>query len=798
MTGPRTFLVLGRGAVALLSAFIALPARSQSSPPSRQFGPDTYSIGQFTGQGTATPQGLRCEPPASSPDTPRTCAGYLASDLDGALLEVVVKAPRTGSSFPLLVGIHGWGGSAGSMDDYDAQVTAAGYVYLRYSTRGFGNSWGEVNLADVNVEAADLRSMIAQVVDFEDPNLRIDPSRVAVFGASYGGAHSWLAAIRPTFTTRKGKSVRIRTIVPIVPWTELTSALRPNGRPLEPIEPPGALKLSYTQALYIGGFRDPDDPRWIDRPYSNYPPYLHVWNDYLIATEPNNLPPLGSQIVDGTSGYRSIYWQPEFWSGVVANRVSGAAQIPVFELHGFTDDLFPLDEALRMYRALRAVAPGYPIKLYLGDVGHPRALNEPAEMSYAIGLIFDWLAWHLKGEGAPAAYDVVAAITRPQDRPFSTADVLTVPTYESLATGEVRHPFDGAQVITFNPANTSGFVWDPLLMVGAEQLEPYPCNPAMNPLNPCRPPSSEEVPGNVAVFSVPVEKLAPGAATLLIAGQPSVAFRANVTLGHRVQFNVRLFDVDPDGTRHLITRGTYTVDTGSPLSTIGETMVTVPTYGNLWEAAAGDVIRVEITNSDSPYLSPSRVPSETEISGVELRLPVRQNAAVAVTAAAATARTAESGAADDAPADYLLAQDYPTSPHAASPALSRVGGGDAGARSAAVAADRGMVARYIREQGITALRFAIPSLASRTRAGGAGAGSAPGGSAADEVPVQIRIFDAGGRLVRVAVSDRLAPGHYRYQWDGRDAGGRALAPGVYVAVMSAPAFTRTTKLVIVR
>jgi len=53
--------------------------------------------------------------------------------------------------------------------------------------------------------------------------------------------------------------------------------------------------------------------------------------------------------------------------------------------------------------------------------------------------------------------------------------------------------------------------------------------------------------------------------------------------------------------------------------------VSVPTYGNLWQIPAGHVLRLEITNVDSPYIAPSKIPSVTEVSAVSLALPVRAN-----------------------------------------------------------------------------------------------------------------------------------------------------------------------------
>jgi predicted acyl esterase len=126
----------------------------------------------------------------------------------------------------------------------------------------------------------------------------------------------------------------------------------------------------------------------------------------------------------------------------------------------------------------------------------------------------------------------------------------------------------------------------------------------------------------VAVFDVPVSNLTQSADGLLIAGQPIVSFEA-FSVAHRVQLDVRLFDVTPAGVKQLVTRGTYTVDTGSPATPIGRVPITIVTYGNVWPVAVGDTLRLEITNVDSPYIAPSRIPSVTELSKVSLDVPTR-------------------------------------------------------------------------------------------------------------------------------------------------------------------------------
>ena len=153
----------------MVVALAAAPGRAQQGPPSRSFGPDTYRTGSFTGPATG-PSGLSCDAPP--PPTPKTCSGYLAS-FDGTQLDVTVRVPQpvTGAAgpYPLVVSLHGYGGSKNSsVGDVDG-LAAAGFTVLRYSARGFGDSWGQVNLADLNAEMRDLRSMISQVTS--DPTL---------------------------------------------------------------------------------------------------------------------------------------------------------------------------------------------------------------------------------------------------------------------------------------------------------------------------------------------------------------------------------------------------------------------------------------------------------------------------------------------------------------------------------------------------------------------------------------------------------------------------------------------------
>jgi hypothetical protein len=65
-------------------------------------------------------------------------------------------------------------------------------------------------------------------------------------------------------------------------------------------------------------------------------------------------------------------------------------------------------------------------------------------------------------------------------------------------------------------------------------------------------------------------------------------------------------------------------------------------------------------------------------------------------------------------------------------------------------------------------------------------------------PVAIRIFDAGGRLVRALADEVLPPGLHAVVWDGRNDGGRAVASGVYFYRVEAPAGSAVRKLVLAK
>jgi ABC-2 type transport system ATP-binding protein len=550
---------------------------------------------------TGTVTGLECD----SDSGPRSCTGFVGG-VDGTALDVDLALPASGP-YPLVVVIHGWGGSkgdGGASATYpgDGFLTDRGYAVMRYSARGFGKSWGQTHLASLEVEIRDLQALVSAVVD--DDRFAVLPTKVGVTGASYGGGHSWLIATRPRWTTPEGTRVRLAAVAPVVPWTDLVYSLVPNGRPGRSTAVVGTVKLTYVTALFAGGMRS--DP---ERPYPNYIPLLPELYARFMAGEPYEANGVRDPVVQEgqreLTQLRSVAWQRRWLDRLRRNR---SLWVPVLDIQGWTDDLFPAAESLRMYRLLKRVSPDYPIKLYFGDVGHPRAANKPGETALVLRMMMTWFDFWLKGDGPLPAFDVTAATTTPGRR-FARSLSIRVPRPRALANGSVRLRADGPFALINQPGQTGGVPADPIVDAAAGSL--------VDPLAP-RLVEAQALPTGGALISRRVARLSGSARWLWYVGQGSVRLRGSVT-GSDVQYDVRLWDRAPDGTVRLVDRGTFKY-LGPP----GEIDLRIPLFGNAWRFPRDHQLVLEVANVDFPFLRPNNLASATRVSAVVLHLPVRR------------------------------------------------------------------------------------------------------------------------------------------------------------------------------
>jgi alpha-beta hydrolase superfamily lysophospholipase len=608
-------------AIAVAVAFVA-PTAVGAAPAVTVFGGETVS-------GAAIP----CNP---QPDGVRVCHGLdggvggtdtRLKSFDGTPLEVYVilpAAPATGSggSYPMVVQSHGWGQSAGgpASTQYlgptaDAWA-AAGYAVLQLTARGFGDSCGTIasrlldesgcmsgylRLDDDRYEVRDIQTAVGELVDAGLAN----PLKIGITGESYGGGVTLqLATLRDRvmnadgstspWKSPRGVNLSIAAAAPVIPWSDLLAALVPNGRTLDyetgtpttDSKPFGIEKQSYVAGLYALG----NTSGYTAPPLLNPEADVSTWFTTLGAGEPYDGNPEVASIAAQVQRYHSGYYLLDGAYGVTREQPP-----PLLIANGFTDDLFPVDEAVRYANLENALDPGAAVSLFDGDFGHSRGQNKPADMARLSTAIRSFFDYHLDGTGAPPPGATAYTETCPVDA--GSGGPFTAPSWSALQAGEVDYAATGSQTVTSAGADpTIGTAIDPIAGRGA-----------------CAQVSATDQKPGVATYRLPAAK---GSGYTLL-GSPAVVANLTVT-GPFAYIAARLWDVDPaTNTETLVARGVYRIDPALP---DGEQVFEL--HAGAWRFAAGHVPKLELLGQDAPYLRISNGQFAITVSGLHLRLPV--------------------------------------------------------------------------------------------------------------------------------------------------------------------------------
>ncbi|MBS1679607.1 MAG: acetylxylan esterase [Actinobacteria bacterium] len=562
----------------------------------------------------------------------RACSGFTET-WDGTKIDVNVFLPPeaggTEGPYPTIGDFHGWGGSKQGLttvepapgltfQQKDPRIqhwAEEGYAVFSMSDRGWGLSCGKYDpqiaeavceqgynhLMDDRYEVRDAQFLISELAD----EGVAAPKKVGATGASYGGGISVaLAALRNRemlpggelvpWTSPEGKEMELAAAVPQWAWTDIAYALAPNGRNLDYVtnssyrgplgkNPIGVMKYSYTEALYIGGEKLSN--------YSTTNPEADIpgWRERLRGGDPYSDAGVNAMIEQLTAFHSAFYIE------------HSEAPSPMLLQSGWNDDLFPPDEALRMYQRTRAEYPGDPISLFFADYGHSRSQNKAADVALFNERLEAWFAHYLKGEGAAPSSSVAALTTTcpksaPSEGPYAAAN------WSSLAPGEVRFQTSGAQTIGHRSAaeeatpTTTGVIFDPI--VGAEKG-----------FTVCSAVPDAEQPGSVNYRLAPAPA---GGFTLM--GSPTIIAKVE-SPSPNSEIAARLVDVSPEGTETLIARGLYRPTGGSQ-----EMVFQLHPQG--YHFAAGHVAKLELLPSDLPYGRFSNLQANVTVSDLELRLPV--------------------------------------------------------------------------------------------------------------------------------------------------------------------------------
>ncbi len=556
---------------------------------------------------------------------------------DGVPLDVDVTLPATGDGpFPTIVMLHGYGGDKTDFESSTPEGKSStvfhynnnyfakqGYAVLNYTVRGFGHSCGGgptatpnhsgdcangyIRLADSRFEARDAQDLLGKLVDQGITK----PGAIGVTGISYGGGQSMeLAFLRDriinpdrSFSPWKspnGTPLSITASWPRWPWSDLSSSLLPNGRFLDfdnrtaglSRDPVGVPIQSFINGLFASG--------QITGYYCGNPPSSPCPNRDF------DLPGAFVEVLKGEPVTPDEVSRLEEITadkgGFGLSQLSAAAPAPLLIENGWTDDLFPPAEALRIYNLLRARDPQAAVTLQFGDLGHSRGSNK-TKMNQAFNTQgSDFFAARLMGAGTAPAPGSVTAFTQTCPKTSDTPDggPFTAASWPGLHPGTVSFGAGSAQTVLSTGGALDGPAFDPV-----PQLDPGGTSDA------CKTVADQTQPGT-AVYTHAVT----GSGFTLL-GLPTV--RANIaTTGPNGQLAARLYDVIPGGTERLISRSVYRLldNQSGP--------VTFQLHGNGYKFLAGHTVKLELRGQDAPYYRPSNTPFSVQVSSLAVSLPVAE------------------------------------------------------------------------------------------------------------------------------------------------------------------------------
>ena len=571
----------------------------------------------------------------------------LATSWDGTAVDVNFALPRASARhhgpYPLVMLFHGYGGSklglgnaGGGIGSAISSMTPwlrAGYATFSMSDRGFAESCGTAasrasvparecshgynHLLDTRYEVRDAQYFAAELAD----QGLVSPTRIAAIGGSYGGGLSMaLAALKnrvmlpdgrlTPWRSPHGRKMAIAAAAPFIPWSDLAYSLVPNGSTLDYVANApyrgryGVMKQSYVDALFAVGCDTPTtfctttNPNWD----------LGLWRQRLSQGEPYG----------GALSALILHQITTYHSSDAINHSEPPA--PLLIANGWTDDLFPVDEALRYYNRTKTQYPSTPLSLFFADWGHPRAQNKAADTARYVAAVHRWLNYYVSGRGH-RPFQGVQALTQTCPAASRSAGPYRAADWARLAPGEVRLTSPRAQTILPGAGSPA---------IGAK-------------LNPVSAGACVTAPGTTQAGTATYRLRIRHGFTMI--GSATVI--ANLTLpGANSQVAARLLDVAPDGQETLISRGLW-----RPRVSTKPVRQVFQLHPGAWRFAPGHTVKLELLPDDSPYGRASNGQENVTVSRLQLRLP-------AINRPGAAGGLVRRPAAKFLPPGYRLAREF--------------------------------------------------------------------------------------------------------------------------------------------
>jgi hypothetical protein len=435
--------------------------------------------------------------------------------------------------------------------------------------------------------------------------------------------------------------LHVQVVVPKYPWTDLAYSLAPNGHP-----------GSFDSTIYSSSQGDPNDPtdtgqgRPFGTPKFSYvfgffdlgvidgifesgttttpsqerPINLPVWAGRALAGAPYDVggveDPVVAAIRRGLTEFRGAFYQDDPWLAESQNR-----EVAIFSISGWTDDLFPPVDAFRQFKLLKSLDRLWPVEVAVADVGDPRAQNSETEWHHLNAQAWGFLNEQIHGSHRQQT-DVLslptvcsAQSTIDQSNPIQR---LTGRTPEELSNGTLTVEYETAGHLINRKVPTDPFTPDP---ADPDNLETDPAfGKTILGLPGCRQSVAPVALSSSARYTGMSDALAQ---PRIYVGLGHVDLTYTLAGANTATLNARVWDVAPDGTALLVTRGTYRID--APVYNSLSQTIELPLFGNQWTLQAGHRVRLDLTQVDYPTFLQSNFESAViTLPDAHLVLPTRQ------------------------------------------------------------------------------------------------------------------------------------------------------------------------------
>ncbi|WP_345659809.1 CocE/NonD family hydrolase [Streptomyces venetus] len=452
---------------------------------------------------------------------------------------------------------HGFGGSKNDVRQQAEDLARDGYAVLTWSARGFGKTNGKIGLNDPKGEVADVSKLLDWLA--KQPQVELDKPgdpRVGMAGGSYGGAIALLTA---------GHDPRVDAIAPAITYWNLADALFPNGV---------FKKLWAGIFVNTGGGCERFEPA--------------LCRMYERVAESGRPDAQARKMLEERS------------PSAVGDRI----KVPTLLMQGQSDSLFPLGQADRAAKTIRA--NGAPVDVDWIAGGHDGGDMESSRVQGRVKSWFDRYLKQDKGVDTGPAFRVTRTLGQGSGDGEPRLTGVTSDRYPGLESKSRSVALTGREQSFDNPPGASP--------PGVSALPGLGGAGGLSQLSTLGIGISLDFPGQFAAF-----ESAPMREDLQITGSPTATVHVESTSDDAVLF-AKLYDVGPGGgTQQVLPSQLVT-----PLRVEGaeagkDVTVTLPAIDH--EIDDGHRLRLVLASTDLGYASPAAPATYTVSLKGDLKVP---------------------------------------------------------------------------------------------------------------------------------------------------------------------------------